>query len=163
MKRIADEEFTTGQDKRALVVNELWKHAGEEAIPEILDWFFAETPDRGAVGMGRHRLCNFLDETGYQQLLTAILSDQRLDSLDWGTLDRVVRATNKAAGREIVIEDALNRAWHPLGMASYHWNLEAARRDYPEETEILEQHLKAWQEAMHEFAQNPVFDRPDGG
>jgi hypothetical protein len=152
--RFREGVFFDDQDRRAILAESLWHHSGLLETGFLKDWFFAEGPQRGAGGFGRHRFVATLGRPETRPLLLAILRDPRLVELDWQTLRHLAGAANAAAGETLFSQDEIRRAWHPLGEGHYHWEQENARRTYPAETANLEAVLTDWRRRLREFARD---------
>ena len=82
-----------------------------------------------------------------------LLRDPRVAELDWPTLEILARVVNRVSGTEVIAERELQGTWHPRGLNHFHWEIEAARRDYPRETERLEATLDDWRRRLSSFAE----------
>jgi hypothetical protein len=154
MHRFSEGTSLHDQDNRNMIAVALWEHEGERAIPLIADWFFEDTPSRGAIGFGRHRMARYLGAPERKALLKALLSDPRMKGLDWNTLERLARSANKHAAEPVIGEGELRKAWHPLGSGHYVWQKEKARAEYPKETAALEARLEEWRRRLKAFAED---------
>ncbi len=106
---------TSIQDERTYLVMALWKHEGEAALKEVVDWFYGETPNPNAFGFGRHRFCDWMGSEKYLNLIVKIFEDKRITTLGFSSLGYLVRASNKAAGKEIIPHIELNQAENDFG------------------------------------------------
>lgn len=140
------------QDQRARLALALWAHGGAAELPRVLDWFFAEVPQRGAFGFGRTRFAVGLGAPVHAPLLRAILRDERLATLDWQTLRCLGDAANQHATEPVIPPQELRGLSHPFGMGHYHWQREAAREQHPDATATLETTLARWRRALATWA-----------
>lgn len=150
--RFADGHSSDDQKQRALIATALWRHLNGGAIAEIADWFFGEVPTQYGDNAGRRHLSTFLENAEQRELLTAILTDDRLDHLDWVTLTQLVRAANRHASEPVVSERELRAARHPYRGRNYYWRRAEAKELYPKETEKLEETLALWRKKLRAFA-----------
>lgn len=100
------------QNDRAHLHWALWQVRGPAALTKLRDYTFAEVPAPGAVGFGRSLFFQFLGPQD-EPLLLALLRDDRLTTLDAGSLYQLGLATNRVAGRTIVTEAELQQLPHP--------------------------------------------------
>ena len=140
------------QDRRCFLAQALWRHGGEDEHATLLDWFFDETPQRGAFGFGRHRFAAWLADPRRSGLLRAILRDPRTAELDWQTLRRLGEAANLSSDREVVSSSELWEVNHPLGEGHYHWSTREERSRFAEQTDALESALDRWRLDLAEWA-----------
>ncbi|NNM27877.1 MAG: hypothetical protein HKO57_00015 [Akkermansiaceae bacterium] len=152
-KRFAAADGTQGQDDRWRLATAIWEHEGEKGIALVKDWIFAESPARGAIGFGPHRMGPYLMERKHEPLLRAILRDERLADLDSYTLQGLALAANHVSGEEVLSPADLRRARHPLGLARYHAEKEKARKEHPKESAALEATLALWRATLAAWAE----------
>lgn len=100
------------QNDRAYLHWALWQVRGPAALTRLRDYAFAEMPAPGAVGFGRSLFFQFLGPQD-EPLLLALLRDDRLATLDPGSLYQLGLAANRVAGRTIVTEAELLQLPHP--------------------------------------------------
>lgn len=153
LARFAGPQDTDAQDHRARLALALWVQRGPMELPRVLDWFFAEEPQRGAFGFGRTRFAAELGGAERRELLRAILADARLPSLDWQTLRGLAEAANQHATEPVIPAAVLRDLGHPFGMGHYHWQRDAAREQHPAATAALEAELARWRAALAAWAQ----------
>ncbi len=85
-------------------------------------------------------------------LVLGIARDERLNEIDWLTLEALARAINRVADGEVIRESELAGASDPFGRGRYDWHREEASRSHLEATLSLEARLAAWRAAMRAFA-----------
>ncbi len=156
LERFRGTDSVDWQDHRVTIVTELWRHAGADELPRVLDWFFTENPQRGAFGFGRHRFASSLASRSHAAVLRAILRDERVAGLDWQTVGRLVEAANALAEEPVVPLRELSSVSHPLGEGHYHWEKERARVEYPDATAALEATLARWRTALAAWARRGI-------
>ena len=136
-------------DERATLAVALWQSSGNSERSFLANWFFEESPVRGAFPNCRGSFIEAMrTEADGQEVITHLIRDKRLDELDWQSLERLVRAVNAWRGTPIVTEEEIRDVRHPLGQGHYHWEKDKARRDWPKETEELEKHLDDWRRQL---------------
>ena len=101
---------TEDQGRRAVLAMALWRHAGEQELGYLVDWFFGETPADGYFGGGRHLVAKRFHEASFRPLLLAVLRDWRVTSIDDWTFSGIAYATNQAVGREVVPASQYSRS-----------------------------------------------------
>ncbi|MCP4218820.1 MAG: hypothetical protein GY765_29580 [bacterium] len=126
---------------RATLCTALWQLADRAEMDYILRWFYDNDPGSGSSPMSRS---SFIEETGKEpdgkEMIAAIIRHRGLDTLDWDSLDRLVRTVNRWSKTPVMTEAELGKAWHPLGMSHFHGSQDEAKERYPKETaELLEQ------------------------
>lgn len=142
MKRFQD-EFDSY--KRATLSVAMWELRGKAEMKFIVDWLFVEQPQRGSFPNCRGQFIEAMrGQINGREVIAEIIKDNRLNDLDWQSLERLVRAVNAWAKTPIVPEAEIRKVWHPLGQGHYHWEKDKATRDYPKETEELQVHLSDW-------------------
>lgn len=93
-----------------------------------------------------------VDPRQLRRFLAAVPRDERLESLDWQTLEELARTVNAVSGKPVVRQSGLEKARHPLGRAHSHWERERAAEEYPKETAELLRVLEAWRHRMRTSA-----------
>jgi hypothetical protein len=83
-----------------------------------------------------------------RDLLAALVSDERLDSLDWQTLEALVKAVNFVAEKPVVSTADLEKAHYPLGDGHFHWERDRAVEKYLRETHEALEVLSDWREKL---------------
>lgn len=147
---------------RAQLVMALWRTGGLAETKFIVDWFYKEEPELGAIGFGRVSFLRALPDLRppeNRKLLAAIVRDTRFDSLDWQSLSQLIEVLNGWTKDPIVSHDALRDARHPFGIGHFtgQW-LGKAEREYPKETANLLKTLQSWRLAVRETL--PRWEQP---
>jgi len=138
-------------DDRASLASAIWQHGGPKQADFLRDWFYTESPRRGHFPHSRAlflRLVTRQAGPALRLLIAGIVSDSRLESLDWQTLESLATTVNAVAKKAVVPPAELERASHPLGMAHFHWERERAAEQYPKETAELLKVLEGWRERL---------------
>jgi hypothetical protein len=127
----------------------------EDATAFVTKWFYNEEPVRGPLRgrqvPGREAFLYALrvdPKPGDRKIISTLVADKRLDTLDWVSLVELIRLANVGRDRPIVSEEELDRQSHPLGIAAYRFERERARKEFPKETEQLEATLARWRTAL---------------
>ena len=108
-ERFKGKDVRFGSDERSELAQAYWKHEQVAGVKVVRDWFYAETPEKTALGFGRNRLAEWLADTRQRRLLQDIVLDSRLDQLDWYTLYNLMMSANKSLERRIVSDEELER------------------------------------------------------
>jgi hypothetical protein len=138
-------------DDRANLATAMWQLASPRQTRFLVDWFYAERPERGRYPHSRALFLRLLGERSGpspRDLLASIVSDDRLDSLDWQSLDALVKAVNLVAEKPVVTAAELEKASHPLGQGHFHWERDRAADKYPRETRQLLEVLAGWRNKL---------------
>ncbi len=142
-------------DDRAQLAAAIWRSPVPEKTGFLREWFYRESPQRGRFPHSRALFLRLLGSgptTELRRLIAAILGDERLESLDWQTLEALARTVNAVAGKPVVPQSELGRASHPLGQAHFYWESETAAKQYPKETAELLRILEDWRSRMRASA-----------
>ena len=142
-------------DDRAQLAAAIWRLPVSQKIRFLQNWFYRESPQRGRSLQSRAmflRLAGGGPVSQLRRFLATILADERLESLDWQTLEELARTVNAVAGKPVVPQPELEKARHPLGLAHFHWDRETAAAAYPKETAELLRVLGDWRNRMRASA-----------
>lgn len=130
---------------RAILHVAIWQLLGKSQEQRIVDWFYTDSPEMGSFPNCRGWFIEAMrKEADGRQIIAPILKDKRLDSLDWQSLERLVRAVNGWIETPIVTDEQISKVSHPWGKGHYHWQKKKAQKMYPNESIELEKHLADW-------------------
>jgi hypothetical protein len=76
--------------------------------------------------------------------MVRIVQDKRFETLDWQSLDELIRALNTWVDRPIVDTHVLQTTTHPYGMGHYDMKADEALQRYPRETQALLDTFRLW-------------------
>ena len=140
-------------EERSEIMIALWQLKGESQARFITDWFYNEKPERGAFPNCRSHFVKAMsqaDKPSSKRIIARIIRDSRFDTIDWQSLETLVRLVNGWLDTPIVSEEELDEARHPLGQGHFHWEQVGAARDHPKETKELRRTLGQWRKQLLE-------------
>jgi len=152
-------------DSRSLLFVAMYNLCGKSKTKLILDWFYEEKLEGGTYPNCRAAFIKSMSNSpNGNYILSEIIQDPRFDSIDWRSLEWLVRTVNLWYKKPIVTEKELKKAWHPFGQMQYHREQAKAKKEYPKETAELEEHLKEWRKQLRisvpEFLRADKIPRP---
>lgn len=155
----ADRDRVSLDVSRAQVMAALWELCGDAEKSLLVDWFFNELPNQGSMPGGRGLFVQQIRETeGAARLLSEIIRDPRLETLDWMTLKELVEAVNYQLTQPIVTADELRKLSHPFGPAHFHRQEKEAEEQFPRETAKVRATLNEWRKRLRGAA-SQLLDR----
>ncbi len=120
----------------------LWQLGDPEDKAFVWEWFYQEILKTRSSSHRGYFISHIEDEEDGSIALAEIIQDERFDSLDWDTVEDMAWAVNKFTPTPIIPYAEIGAVRHPLGKDQYHWAKTQALEEYPEETRILENHLR---------------------
>ncbi len=146
-ERFADDY--SGEERVSLAVA-LWRLSGEPRKPFILDWFFREKNTPGNYGLRASFLKQLAESPDAKDtsLLRAIVSDSKLDTLSWRSLQALVELANTHQPTPLVTFEEFQEVHHPSGIDLLMEEVEQARQQYPLETQKLLDKLADWRQRL---------------
>lgn len=153
--RAALERFNGKYDfeQRIEICITLCKVCGKSEIGLMCDRFFEQPSDRSLHSSYTLKFIEEISKTkNAKALLNAIANDTRLNSLDWQSLEKLIRVMNSYQKKTIVSDSEFINAWHPIGKANYYMYKENALKEYPKETEALEDIFADWRNRLRRAA-----------
>ena len=151
-------------DDRAQLCTALIKLVGKSQLPQVVDWFYDEAPQRGQFPHCRAQLVQSMkNEALGKDLISQLVQDARFSKLDWQSLQSMLLVVNGWRDNPLVTHDELHHdVWHPLGMSHFHWEQEKAKQQYPKETKELNRHLNVWRDKLRsEFKSEVMTEREE--
>jgi hypothetical protein len=151
-------------EERATICIAMWQMCGMSEVKYILNWFFGDSPERGSFPNCRRLFIEAMSrEANGREIIAELIKDQRLEELDWQSLESLIRAVNRWEETPIITEEEMRKAWHPLGQRCFHREKEKARKDYPKETEDLHGHLRDWRNRLRTTVSRLLEREANGG
>lgn len=136
-------------DETALVVTAIWQLIGTTEEDYVIGWFYRTAANPRTQDAVRILLAELTGPApDHLALVARLVQDSRLDHLNWGPLERLVRLVNGWTPSPIVSEDDLRKAWHPLGEHGVARDQASARREHPREYAELQGHLDSWRRLL---------------
>jgi hypothetical protein len=149
-------ESAWGTD-RARIVAALWELGSTSEKRFVLDWFYREPLDGCCVTPRRMFLESVAAAPGGWRRLASFVADPRFDSLDWLSLDTLVRIVNQRSSTPIISDDLYREAQHPYWIGTVENQMERAMKEYPRETQKLLAVLEQWRRRIRASA--PIWGR----
>jgi hypothetical protein len=135
------------KDNRLALALALWRLVGPSETAFLVDWFYTDQPELTHFAHHRAQFLRgiaHLREPENRKLMVRIVQDKRLETLDWQSLDELIRTLNSWVAKPIVDAQVLATTAHPLGMGHFDENPEQARKKYPRETQALLDTFHEW-------------------
>jgi hypothetical protein len=131
----------------------MWRLGGESQLPSVVDWYYRELTqprfNNGGVARSMGRLLSTPGRQG-RLLAKAFIEDSRFNTLNWKSLEVLVKAMNTWSGRAIVSAEDIERVYSPIGTDFFDADRVKALEQYPEEVGSLVQSLERWRQALRD-------------
>jgi hypothetical protein len=111
LQRLRQQDFV--QDRRVQIAVALAQMGNADTLPALADWFFSETPIRGAHGFGREMFLDNIQKHApqrHRQMVERILRDERLDTLGPASTRRLILSVGGYLGQQLAPEEEIRQS-----------------------------------------------------
>jgi hypothetical protein len=137
--------------ERGELASALWRLAGAKETEYLVTWFYGEKPPyhlfphqrvKFLTGVSKHR------NEESRKFLADLITHKEFETIDWQSLKKLVTIVNAWSDKPVVNSTLIEAARHPSGEEHYDRDVEKAKKDYPKESENLQQTLSQWRLAL---------------
>ncbi len=139
--------------KRLELTEALWRLGGDSQAQAVVDWYYRELTRPQLNNGGVARTMDFLLRTAGRDnrlLARTFIEDSRFDTLNWKSLEVLVKAMNDWSGTAIVSADDMARVYSPIGTDFFDVDRIKALEQYPNEVGALVQSMARWRRALRD-------------